>query len=726
MFEIRCIRAACRIAPLLVWLAGARLAPAGYEDFVNYPATGTSYASGTFLGRDGSTWSYAQCRGDRVITAPSPCMNKETTAANITSGSIAGGCGALTFEWRMGYSATNANGTNVCFDVTVNGALVSTVRLGVPGITYTSSPVTVDQAGNFILKFAQHNATAKQVIIDNIAWTPYGGGGTNPPELILTPPATSVVMSATNLLEVDVGATEPDADELRLWATGLPAGATFAGATGAAPLACTFSWTPALVQTGSHTVVFHAGDKDGTNQQALAVLVLSNKPYYYGTEALAGPELRAALHEIVSTGSRQLTDDQENTAMKDLDTDPANTNNIICLYRRVPIAKSLYNDNDGWNKEHAWPESRGLGGDGPDQNDVHNLFAADADVNAMRGNLYFDESNPADPSYRNPATNTAPQTSLDSDSWEPPDEVKGDIARALFYMDVRYDGLEANTEDIQLQDALSDPAERRMGVLTTLRAWHEADPPSLAESNRNEKIYATYQYNRNPFIDHPEWVASIFDPETTPPVLQPIGVQTGGVGAWLRFEARATATQNDPVTLTVSNGPAGSALYATNTAGTFSWMPDAVGIWTVRVYAADNDGADFVAVPMTILVDQDGDGLPSWWEQLYFDGGTNATPSQDSDGDFFSNLQEWIAGSHPRDSNSFLAAEVTWQGGALRVSGDDVSTGRVYTLERAAVLADGAPWEPVGATNDLQGGAVLFDLSPTQGGAHYRIRAERP
>ena len=711
---------------LLLALACLPAARAGYEDFVNFPVTGGTYSTGTFLGRDGSTWSYALCRGDRVIKAPSPCLNKETNGASVTSGLIAGGCGSLTFEWRMGYSATNANGTNVCFDVTVNGSLVSAVRLGVPGITYTSSMVAVNQAGGFVLKFAQHDATAKQVIIDNIAWSPYSGGGTHPPEIILTPPVTSVVMSATNLLEVDVTATEPDADGLRLWATNLPSGAVFAGATGAAPLACTFSWTPTLTQTGRHTVVFNAGDKDGTNRQALTILVLSNKPYYYGTDGLAGPELRAALHEIISTGSRQLTDDQENTAMKDLDTDPADTNSIICLYRRISMAKSLYNDDDGWNKEHAWPESRGLGGDGPDQNDVHNLFAADKNVNALRGNLYFDESNPADPSYRSPATNTAPQTSMDTNSWEPPPDVKGDVARALFYMDVRYDGMEANTMDIQLQDASSDPSEGRMGVLTTMRAWHEADPPSLAESNRNEKIYVTYQYNRNPFIDHPEWVASIFDPETTPPVLQPIGVQTGGVGAWLRFEVRADATQNDPVTLTISNAPADAALYATNAAGTFEWLPDAVGIWTVRVYAADNDGADFEAVPMTILIDQDGDGLPSWWEQLYFDGGTNATPSQDADGDFFSNLQEWIAGSNPRDSNSFLAAEVRWQGGALRVSADDVSTGRVYTLEQAAALADGAPWDSLRSTNRLEGGAVLFDLAPTQGGASYRIRAEKP
>ena len=66
-------------------------------------------------------------------------------------------------------------------------------------------------------------------------------------------------------------------------------------------------------------------------------------------------------------------------------------------------------------------------------------------------------------------------------------DVKGDVARAVLYMDVRYDGLEPDTVDLQAQDALTTPTNR-MGVLTTLRTWHEADPPSLAESNRNEKI----------------------------------------------------------------------------------------------------------------------------------------------------------------------------------------------------------------------------------------------
>ena len=354
---------------MLLALACLPAARAGYEDFANYPVTGNSYVSGTFTGRDGSVWSYSSCQGSRVLQAPSPCLGKgQSPTGSVESGLIAGGCGDLSLQWMKAFTGA------VNLDIYVNDILLHSITGGVQWVTNSLGPLSVGQAGNFRLKFLQHDSNAGQVVLDNLSWTPYVGGGTSAPQMVLTPSSTSVVMAATNLLEVDVRATEPDGDILRLWATGMPSGAVFAGATGASPLVCTFSWTPALAQTGRYSVVFNAGDKDGTNRQSLAVLVLTNKAYYYDAEGKAGLELRAALHEIISTGSRQLTDDQENTAMKDLDTDPANTNNVILLYRRISMAKSLYNDDNGWNKEHCWPESRGLGSTGPDQNDVHNLL----------------------------------------------------------------------------------------------------------------------------------------------------------------------------------------------------------------------------------------------------------------------------------------------------------------------------------------------------------------
>ena len=63
----------------------------GLENFANYPETGNAYHDGTFLGQDGSTWSYTQSRGDSVIAAPSPTLGKNRTpTSEVTSGSIAG------------------------------------------------------------------------------------------------------------------------------------------------------------------------------------------------------------------------------------------------------------------------------------------------------------------------------------------------------------------------------------------------------------------------------------------------------------------------------------------------------------------------------------------------------------------------------------------------------------------------------------------------------------
>ncbi|KNE78915.1 ribonuclease, partial [Streptomyces fradiae] len=49
-----------------------------------------------------------------------------------------------------------------------------------------------------------------------------------------------------------------------------------------------------------------------------------------------------------------------------------------------------------------------------------------------------------------------------------------------------------------------------MGRVSMLLEWHEQDPPDAFEKNRNEVIYADFQHNRNPFIDHPEWAGEIW------------------------------------------------------------------------------------------------------------------------------------------------------------------------------------------------------------------------
>ncbi len=240
--------------------------------------------------------------------------------------------------------------------------------------------------------------------------------------------------------------------------------------------------------------------------------------YYDSAIGKKGPELRSALHEIINdhTNLPYSSSGTNNTeeALKRLDEDPANTNSVILLYEQRSEPKTNFGTTTGWNREHQWPDSYGLDDIRPSYTDLFNLRAEDANVNSARGNKFYDISDTNSPGYKKPGHAEAPLTSTDTDSWEPPDLVKGDIARSLFYMDVRYEGDRTNEQDLILKDITTgvSSATNLMGRLSTLLLWNEQDPIDDAERLRNDRIFQMYQHNRNPFIDHPEWIELIFKP----------------------------------------------------------------------------------------------------------------------------------------------------------------------------------------------------------------------
>ena len=212
--------------------------------------------------------------------------------------------------------------------------------------------------------------------------------------------------------------------------------------------------------------------------------------YYQSTLGLAGSALRAELHRIVKSTHTPMLYSLTRGGLEMCDQDPVSAANVILIYSRrsepkANFVKSPPQNATEWNREHLWPDSRGILGEGADYADLFNLRPADVTVNNDRANLAFEETD-ASASMILPGSPEAPQTSRDSNSWEPPPQVKGDIARSLFYMDLRYDGDGTLESDLALTDNMNLVSGNQpwMGRLTTLLLWHLEDPVSAEEVQR--------------------------------------------------------------------------------------------------------------------------------------------------------------------------------------------------------------------------------------------------
>lgn len=239
--------------------------------------------------------------------------------------------------------------------------------------------------------------------------------------------------------------------------------------------------------------------------------------YYQSAEGQTGEALKSALNKKIK-GHKKHSYKCVWDILGEADQDPNNSNNIILLYTDHSQKKSRRDrgtgDNDAWNREHVWAKSHGF----PKKKqhaytDAHHLRPADKSVNSARGNKDFGEGGQP---HRE-----CTQCSSSSKFWGPPKVTRGDVARMIFYMDVRYEGSDqSKTPDLKVVDSTTSGSGPEIGKLCDLYKWHKADPVSQFEKNRNNVVYA-WQGNRNPFIDHPEYVKAIWgeqcqDTETEP------------------------------------------------------------------------------------------------------------------------------------------------------------------------------------------------------------------
>ncbi len=251
--------------------------------------------------------------------------------------------------------------------------------------------------------------------------------------------------------------------------------------------------------------------------------------YYQAASGKTGYALKTALFNIINNHTSRGYSAVW-TLVKDADIDRyyENDGSILDMYSEKPAGSDAISftkvtdqcgqysqEGDCYNREHSFPKSWFGGKVEPMNSDGHHLFATDGYVNAKRSNWPFGEVATATYVSSNGSKLGQASTSLGYSGtvFEPIDEFKGDFARAYFYMATRYENVVGNWEgNSSNADAVLDGSSSTVfepWMLNMLKRWHKNDPVSEKEQNRNQQVFE-FQGNRNPFIDHPEFIEQIW------------------------------------------------------------------------------------------------------------------------------------------------------------------------------------------------------------------------
>lgn len=243
--------------------------------------------------------------------------------------------------------------------------------------------------------------------------------------------------------------------------------------------------------------------------------------YYNAANGLTGDQLKVALHNIIkghtSISYSQIwnafwsTDNKGNGVVWDMYSDRPNGTPPYTYALGQDQCGSYNSEGDCYNREHSWPQSWFNEQTTP-RTDMHHIFATDGFVNNKRGNYPFGEVQSASWTSQNGSKLGSSKTPGYSGTvFEPIDAYKGDFARAIMYMSVRYYGEDSGWGS---SDMTSKSVIKPWAIALLLR-WNKQDPVSQKEIDRNNAIYNDYQHNRNPFVDHPEYADMIWDPSWT-------------------------------------------------------------------------------------------------------------------------------------------------------------------------------------------------------------------
>jgi len=353
-----------------------------------------------------------------------------------------------------------------------------------------------DASNNIVLKFVAFDRSGNSIYLDDIQVTTYSGGT---PEI----PSAPVATDASDIYDTGFTAN---------WNTSAGASAYYFDLSQAEDFSSfEGGYEDYYVQATSLTVsglepettyfyrlrAYNSAGSSG-NSNTISVQTAVYDPYegyYASATGLSGIALKNALHNIINSNTNTNYNNAKLQLFQNLDN---NSGVVRCVYTgKDYVVASNYNGSTDPNTEHTYAQSWfGSSEESIKKADLHHLFITKMSVNSARGNSPFDEVISITNTYHeaNDYYSYLGKNSANKTVFEPADQHKGNLARALLYFSVRY--------EMTLSQGGVD-------MLDTLLDWHLADPVDEAEQIRNNKVHI-YQGNRNPFVDYPSYAGYIW------------------------------------------------------------------------------------------------------------------------------------------------------------------------------------------------------------------------
>jgi len=254
----------------------------------------------------------------------------------------------------------------------------------------------------------------------------------------------------------------------------------------------------------------------------ISALGFSQAPanYYDGTTGLTGFALKSKLSQIVTSGHKDKGYNWAVFASADRDKYYEKDDSVLDVYSENPTGPDPYNykiatnqcgnysgEGSCYNREHTIPKST-FDDRTPMHNDYNHLLPTDGYVNGKRSNYPYGEVGTASWTSKNGSKlGSSKLNGYGGTVFEPINEFKGDLARIYFYFATRYEN-DIQTFKYDMYDGTKTKVFAEP-FLAMLLKWNQQDPVSQKEIDRNAAVY-TYQGNRNPYIDHPEWITEIW------------------------------------------------------------------------------------------------------------------------------------------------------------------------------------------------------------------------